>query len=125
MTFDEYIKYENTIERMGKAHEMSADMQEKWADKIRELRTLLTDKFGEYLEFWVTGGENNLTDEEKGVLGLFVKMRGAVARCVIAGDLEAVHTGLIELRFILLKFRGKEYAMPHFTRSEENGTERA
>ena len=124
MTFDEYIDYENTIERMGKAKAMDADMQEKWKEKITELRNKLVEGFEGYFEFWITGGQNDLTDTEKRVLGCFIKMRGAISMCVLEGNIDSVHTGLTEMRFILFKLRGREYAMPHFKRREvaENDT---
>ena len=116
MNFDDFLKYEHTVERMGKAKAMSFEQQEKYADKMTELRTALTDDFNDYYEYYITGGSCDLADVERRIIGCFIKMRKAIASYILEGDLNSAHTGLIEMRFILCKLRGKEYAMPEFKR---------
>ena len=118
MTFDEYLKYEHTVERKSKALAMTGEQQDKYRKAINELNDVLVKGFDGYYEFWITGGQNDLTEAEKRVLGCFVKMRAAISRCIVFGDLEGAHTGLTEMRFILFKLRGKEFEMPKFKRQE-------
>lgn len=108
-TKEDYHKYEELIRAKKKAMECSEETRAKFQKRYDEIVQSLQEGFKPYIGYYITGGNNNMTKDEAELIGRFTGMFKGISACISKGDIEGVHTGLYELRFILMKYRGQEY----------------